>query len=97
MERRDAVAGLAQIYWRHYVNWSHRGVQAGGHDCPIKVVADALRESCQGVYNDADDDNAGGRSMRTGGKPSPRVTKGGDRSKKVSFPRLASGRSFRPP
>ena len=69
----------------------------GGGDYPIEVVVDVLRDSWKGVYNDADDVNDGGRSMRTGGKPIPCVAKGGDRSKKVSFPRLASGRSFRPP
>ena len=45
MERRGSVTGLAQIYWKHYVNRRLRDVQARVGDCPIKVVADALCES----------------------------------------------------
>ena len=73
------MTGMTQIYWRHYVNRRIRDVHARGVYCPIEVVANALREYCQGVYNNANDGNDGDKSMRTGGNPIPRVAKGGDR------------------
>ena len=42
-ERRDALTGLAQIYYKYYVAEKLKQVQSGGDDCDISVILDALR------------------------------------------------------
>ena len=42
-ERRDALTGLSQIYYSHYVVTKLKQVQSGGDDCEIEVILDALR------------------------------------------------------
>ena len=45
-ERKDALTGLAQIYYRHYVCEKLKDVQRGGDDCDIAVIMDTLHDSC---------------------------------------------------
>lgn len=45
-ERRDALTGLGQIYWRHYCQKRLRSVQAAGDDCDTAVVLSALHDAC---------------------------------------------------
>ena len=45
-ERKDALTGLAQIYYRHYVCEKLKDVQRGGDDCDIAVIMDTLHDTC---------------------------------------------------
>ena len=45
-ERKDALTGLAQIYYKHYVCEKLQDVQRGGDDCDIAVIMDALHDTC---------------------------------------------------
>jgi hypothetical protein len=42
-ERRDALTGLAQIYYKYYVLEKLKQVERGGDDCEFQVVLEALR------------------------------------------------------
>ncbi|KAL9188826.1 hypothetical protein ACHAXT_007204 [Thalassiosira profunda] len=42
-ERKDAVTGLAQVYYKHHLKPAVRDVQAGGDDADIDTILDALR------------------------------------------------------
>ena len=46
VERKDALTGLAQIYFRHYVADKLRDVQSGGDDCDVGIIIDALHNTC---------------------------------------------------
>jgi hypothetical protein len=41
-ERKDALIGLAQIYYKHYILPKLQQVQSGGDDCAIGIVMEAL-------------------------------------------------------
>lgn len=45
-ERRNALTGLAQIYYRHYMMVQLHDIQAGGDDCDISLVLSKMREAC---------------------------------------------------
>lgn len=45
-EHRDAITGLAQIYYKHYMHQILADVQEGGDDCNIDDILDVLREEC---------------------------------------------------
>jgi len=47
LERRDAVTGLAQIYFRCYVLEKLKKVNSGGDDCHIDIVADTVLDVCK--------------------------------------------------
>ena len=42
-ERRDALTGLAQIYYKYYVMEKLKQVESGGDDCDIQIIVDVLR------------------------------------------------------
>jgi hypothetical protein len=44
-ERKDALTGLAQTYYKQYVVYHLTNVQAGGDDCPLEVVQDTLQKA----------------------------------------------------
>jgi len=46
-ERRDAITGLAQIYFRFYITPKLSAIQAGGDDCNVGVILEAMRSNCQ--------------------------------------------------
>ena len=41
-ERKDALTGLAQTYYKQFMVYHLRDVQAGGDDCPLEVVQNTL-------------------------------------------------------
>jgi hypothetical protein len=45
-ERRDALTGLGQIYYRHYTQAKLKSVQAAGDDCDLDIILKALHEAC---------------------------------------------------
>lgn len=48
-ERKNALTGLSQIYFRHYIGRKLAAVQAGGDDCDLAVVSKALHDMCHGM------------------------------------------------
>ena len=50
-ERKDALTGLAQIYYRHYTANYLKEVEAGGDDCSVGLVKEALRSDDGGRYS----------------------------------------------
>jgi hypothetical protein len=47
IERRDAVLGLAQIYYRRYVLEKLKKVNSGGDDCDIDLIIDTISDICK--------------------------------------------------
>jgi hypothetical protein len=45
-ERRDALTGLGQIYYRHFTQTKLKNIQAAGDDCDLDVILKVLHESC---------------------------------------------------
>lgn len=45
-ERRDAVTGLAHVYFRQYLQPHLKAVIDGGDDCDLQVIVKALHETC---------------------------------------------------
>ena len=45
-ERRDALTGLGQIYYRHFCQDKLRAVQAAGDDCDTAVILQVLHDTC---------------------------------------------------
>jgi len=45
-ERRNAVTGLAHIFYRRYILDKLKTVQCGGDDCDINVIMNAIHETC---------------------------------------------------
>ena len=52
-ERRDAVTGISQIYFRRYVLEKLKKVNSGGDDCDIHLVAETVADVCR-IKNDRD-------------------------------------------
>ncbi|KAL3919135.1 MAG: hypothetical protein SGILL_003907, partial [Bacillariaceae sp.] len=46
-ERRDALTGLVQTYYRQYIKYNLNSVLEGGDDCPIEAVLGVLKKCCQ--------------------------------------------------
>jgi hypothetical protein len=54
-ERRDALTGLVQTYFRQYIKYHLSSVMQGGDDCPIEVVLAVLEKCCRSSPVDAMD------------------------------------------
>jgi hypothetical protein len=46
-ERRDAVTGLAQIYFRRYALEKLKKVNSGGDDCDIETIIETVADACK--------------------------------------------------
>jgi len=46
-ERKNALTGLVQMYFRQYLKYHLQSVIEGGDDCPIECVLDALEQCCR--------------------------------------------------
>jgi len=58
-ERRNAVTGLAHIFYRRYILDKLKTVQCGGDDCDITVIMNAINETCSfGFTLDSKDSKA---------------------------------------
>jgi hypothetical protein len=45
-ERRDALTGLGQIYYRHFTQTKLKNIQAAGDDCDLEIILKVLHEGC---------------------------------------------------
>jgi hypothetical protein len=45
-ERRDALTGLGQIYYRHFTQTKLKNIQAAGDDCDLDIILKVLHEGC---------------------------------------------------
>jgi hypothetical protein len=45
-ERRDALTGLGQIYYRHFTQAKLKNIQAAGDDCDLSIIRKVLHEGC---------------------------------------------------
>jgi len=45
-ERKNAVTGLAQVYFRRYIQPKLREIHQGGDDCDLDVILHVLRDNC---------------------------------------------------
>lgn len=45
-ERRDALTGLGQIYYRHFTQTKLKNIQAAGDDCDLDIIRKVLHEGC---------------------------------------------------
>ena len=64
VERKDALTGLAQVYFRHYVADKLRDVQSGGDDCDVGIIMDALHNTC--IMDHSNRATASKRKSKTG-------------------------------
>lgn len=46
-ERKNALTGLVQMYFRQYLKFHLQPVSEGGDDCPLKFVLDVLDKCCR--------------------------------------------------
>jgi len=47
LERKNALTGLVQLYFRQYIKFHLSTVQEGGDDCPIEAVLQVLNDCCR--------------------------------------------------
>jgi hypothetical protein len=45
-ERRDALTGLGQIYYRHFTQTKLKHIQAAGDDCDLDIILKVLHDGC---------------------------------------------------
>jgi hypothetical protein len=58
-ERRDALSGLGQIYYRHYTQKKLQLIQQAGDDCDLDIIRSVLHDNCR-----LDDRDGRGRRRR---------------------------------
>merc|ERR1712238_18855 len=47
LERKNALTGIVQLYFRQYIKFHLSTVQEGGDDCPIEAVLQVLNDCCR--------------------------------------------------